>query len=246
MDAQKLVDTIPLRKSVRSISGTPLPESVLDDIQSFADQVPRLFPEVKTEMRILSSKGVVGIASVFAPHYMAIYAERSPEADLNCGFMLEQVDLFLSSRGLGSCWLGMTKPAEREYNGLPFVILLAFGSADEPVHRSSPDQFKRKPIDEISSPGVMPAWVQLLRMAPSAMNKQPWYFSGDAHCLRAFSERGKGIINIAESWRFVDLGIALSFLYLAATSSGKTVTFRREDSIPAGTGSEYVISCYVN
>lgn len=246
MEAKKLVDTIPLRKSVRSISDVPLSADVLDDIQAFADQVPRIFPEIRAETRILASEGVKGIASVFAPHYMAIYAERSPSADLNCGFMLEQVDLYLSAKGLGSCWLGMTKPAEAEYDGLPFVILLAFGSADEPVHRSSPDQFKRKPIDEISSPGVMPAWIQLLRMAPSAMNKQPWYFSGDAHCLRAFSERGKGIINIAESWRFVDLGIALSFLYLAATASGKTVTFRREDSIPAGAGSEYVISCYVN
>jgi hypothetical protein len=140
----------------------------------------------------------------------------------------------------------MARPYESMVENLPFVILLSFGTPAEPVYRTSTEQFKRKPLAEMSSPGVLPEYIQGMRLAQSAMNKQPWYFSGDGRGCRAFSVRGKGLINMAEGWRFVDIGIALANLHVMVVSDGRTITFRREDSIPAGTCSEYVISCRIS
>lgn len=243
--SNSLEEMITKRKSVRSISSAPLSESVLSDILSFTEHATPLFPEIKTAVKILGRSEIKTFASIYAPHYLAIYSQRSPDADLNIGFILQQTDLYLSSIGIGSCWLGMTHPVENEFNGLPFVVLLAFGTPQESLHRTSVQQFKRKPLEEISSCSVLPKYMEAARLAPSAINKQPWFFSGDERCCHAFSVRGKGLINIAEGWRFVDLGISLAHIFITATAAGKTVTFEREDSIPSRSGNEYIISCYM-
>ena len=246
MDNHTLASMITQRKSIRSYTATPLLPEVLEDILSFAVKATPLFPEFKTVFRVLNRKEIACVCPLSAPHYLAIYSERSPDADLNCGFILQHVDLYLFSKGFGACWLGMARPHESMVENTPFVILLSFGNSTEPVLRASTEQIKRKPLEEMSSPGVLPEYIQGMRLAQSAMNKQPWFFSGDFRSCRAFSVRGKGLINIAEGWRFVDIGIALANLYVMALSDGRTVSFRREDSIPAGTCSEYVISCRVS
>jgi hypothetical protein len=246
MDTLNLAPMITKRKAIRTYTENPLSDEVLEDVFSFAAKATPLFPEFKTVFRILTRKEIACVCPLSAPHYLAIYSERSPDADLNCGFILQQVDLYLSSQGLGVCWLGMARPHESMIDNVPFVILLSFGNSAEAVHRTSIEQFKRKPLAEMSSSGVLPEYIQGMRLAQSAMNKQPWFFSGDARSCRAFSVRGKGLINIAEGWRFVDIGIALANLYVMALSDGRTVSFRREDSIPAGTCSDYVISCRVS
>ncbi len=246
MNAALLESMISKRKSVRSISPTPLSSEILADVLNAVQELIPLFLEIRTSVKILNRNEIKPLGSIFAPYYLALYSEHSPDSQLNAGFMLQQADLYLSAIGLGSCWLGMTRPVQSESDGLPFVILMAFGAAQEDVVRSSPTQFKRKALKDIATSTAVPAYIEDVRLAPSAINKQPWFFSGDERSCNAFSVRGKGLINIAEGWRFVDLGIALSHLYIAALADGKTVSFRREDSIPSGNGSEYVLSCRID
>lgn len=245
MVKEHLENMIQKRKSVRSISKTRLRNETLSNILLFTQNTTKIFPGIRSVARMLERSEIKPFGSVFAPHYLAIYSERTPDAELNAGFILEQTDLYLSSKGIGSCWLGMTQPNQNEYDGLPFVVMLAVGMPEEVLHRTSLEQFKRKSLAEIAMPGVLPAFIDYVRLAPSAMNKQPWFFTGEDSFCHAFSVRGKGLINIAEGWRFVDLGIAIAHLYIAATASGKTVIFKREDSIPFRNGSEYVISCHL-
>jgi hypothetical protein len=243
MDESKLASAMYRRKSVRTYTPNPLEPAVLDSVLSFAERAVPLFPDQKIAFRILDRSGIRSACSAYAPHFLAVFAERTPEGDLNSGFMVQQVDLYLSSIGLGSCWLGMAGTVEPFWKDLPSVILLAFGNPGEPVHRERKDQYRRKPLSEISSPGVVPQYMKAIRVAPSAMNKQPWFFSGDENLCRAFSARGKGLVNLSGSWRFVDLGIALCHLYIAAVADGRTVSFRREDSSPHDRSLEYMISC---
>lgn len=245
MDAAGLYNMIPHRKSVRAYASAALPPEMLETVLETALSAEPLFPGMVISFRILRKAEIRCSCTLSAPHYLAAYYERTPDADLNCGFMLQQVDLWLSSRGLGSCWLGMACPVEASYEGRPAAVLLSFGSPAETLQRRSADQFRRKPLAEIALPGVVPSYIQAIRLAPSAMNKQPWFFSGDARTCHVFSVRGKGFLNLAEGWRFFDLGIALAHLYIAASATGKTVSFRREDSVPAGNGNEYVISCRI-
>ena len=245
MNISQIEQMIVKRKSVRSISESPLTEKDLNMILSFTQNASPLFPAIRTSIRLLTRAEIQTFTSVFAPHYLAVYSETSSDSQLNVGFILQQTDLYISSLGLGSCWLGMTKPKQTDYDGLTFVILLAFGKPEEDVHRISVNQFKRKSLAEISSPGAIPSYIEAVRLAPSAMNKQPWYFTGEDRSCRIFSVRGKGLINIAEGWRFVDLGIAMAHLSISAKASGNSVLFKREDSIPFRCGSEYILSCKV-
>ncbi len=246
MNAALLEPMISRRKSVRSISPAPLSGEILADVLKAAREAVPLFPEIPISFKILNRQEIKPLGSIFAPQYLAVYSEHSPDGQLNAGFMLQQAGLYLSAIGLGSCWLGMTRPVMAEAEGLPFAIMMAFGSAQEPLYRTSPSQFKRKSREDIATTSAVPAYIEAARLAPSAINKQPWFFSGDERVCNSFSVRGKGLINIAESWRFVDLGISLSHLYIAALADGKDVVFRREDSIPSGNGSEYVLSCRID
>ncbi len=245
MNAEMLEKMIMKRKSIRSISMTPLSEEVLSDIISFAENLVPLFPAIQTSVKLLPRAEIKPFGSGFAPHYLAIYSEQGPDAELNAGFMLQQADLYLSSKGIGSCWLGMTAPHLTAYDGLTFIVLLAIGTPGENVHRTSIDQFKRKPLEEIATAWVVPSYINAMRLAPSAMNKQPWFFTGEETCCHVFSVRGKGLINIAEGWRFVDLGISMSHLWISALADSTSVVFKREDSIPSRTGTDYVLSCRI-
>ena len=94
------------------------------------------------------------------------------------------MDLFLSESGIGSCWLGASKPEEKETSALPHVICMSFGRPAEPLHRAR-SEFKRKPLAEISE-GVDER-LEAARLAPSAVNAQNWYFAamnGKIHCYR--------------------------------------------------------------
>ncbi len=44
---------------------------------------------------------------------MIISSENTEGYLMNIGFIFQQMDLYLSSIGLGSCWLGMAKPTEK-------------------------------------------------------------------------------------------------------------------------------------
>ena len=86
--------------------------------------------------RVLDSNRVKGRINTGA-HYVVAYAEHGLESYTNVGFMLQQMDLWLSSRGIGSWWHGLIRPVSEfeEVDGLPFAFMLTFGIADGEVHR---------------------------------------------------------------------------------------------------------------
>jgi nitroreductase len=243
MTEPDLASVIPRRKSVRLYRNEALSADVLSGVRDFALSASPLFSEKKIAFRVLHRDEIRSMTPLLAPHYLALYSARDPDSDMNSGFLMEQADLFLSYKGFGSCWLGMASPAEKSVAGMPIAALLAFGAPAEDAHRSSPLSFRRKPLREIASDGTLPGIIESVRLAPSAMNKQPWFFCGDGQSCKAFSVPGTTIVNLADRWRFIDLGIALSFLYVAANAEGRTVSFRREDSTPCGSGREYMLTC---
>lgn len=241
-----MANMIPLRKSIRDFLPLPLSPEELNAIKDTVNTTARIFPSIQVACDVLDRSQIKGIGIVAAPHYLALYSERGEDALLNAGFILQQMDLYLSSRGIGSCWLGMARPVAETSGNLSFVIFLAVGTAREKLHRSGSGEFRRKNLDEIASSAVLPSIIGNVRLAPSAMNKQPWYFCGEARSCRAFSVKGRGLIQLSDNWRFIDLGIALAHLFVTAKAQGRAISFKKEDSIPSGDGREYVISVHVD
>lgn len=211
----KLYDYITKRKSTRKYTQEALPSEQLATILAFAGAVRPLDPQIRTRIRLADAAETKGIVSAKAPHYLLFYSEKREGFLTNAGFMLQQCDLFLSSLGLGSCWLGMAKTKAPAQDGLEFVIMLAFGTAQDSAHRTNSTEFSRKPLSEISS-GQDPR-LEAVRLAPSATNSQPWYFvCGDGRI--DVYRRQLGVLKAAlyDTMNQIDMGIALSHLWLAS------------------------------
>ncbi len=223
MDEEALYQAIFKRKSVRNYEKAQLDAATLSAMDAFLKTIRPMVPGIQTEMRVVDSSKVKGMFKVDAPHFLAFFSEVKEGHLTNAGFMLQQVDLHLSSTGIGSCWQGGPKPVREVVGppGLEFIIALAFGRPAEGHQRSDMSEFKREPITKITSMQGSDPYLEAARLAPSAMNNQPWYFSRNNGTIDAFSARSI----MLNKMNHISLGIALCHIWLAAMHDGKDVEF---------------------
>ncbi len=217
----ELYDNIFKRKSTRKYHMQPLEDLSL--IQGFMQEVKPLYNDISTRFELQDS--VKGMWALTAPHYMLAYSEQKEGYLENIGFMLQQLDLYLSARGLGSCWLGMAKPAERSEGDKTYVIMLAFGKTDS-AHRQL-SEFLRKPASEVYS--GEDSRLEAARLAPSATNSQNWFFEAKDGKIDVYQKKlnpAKALV--LDKMNRIDMGIALCHLYLATQREGKEFSFSKQ------------------
>lgn len=211
------------RKSTRKYTG-PVGEEELNMVSaSLKELEPLLSSEV--ELKIVGRDDVRTGMQRPAPHYIAAFADGD-EGKMNAGFMLQQMDLKLSSMGIGSCWQGIPSPGGHLKSELEFVIFLALGEAGEPVHRSR-SEFRRKPLSEITDITGMDDVLEAVRLAPSAVNNQPWYLTGGDGEIHAYCRiHGPIKRRLVGRWNPIDMGIALAHLQISLQHHGYRTGFR--------------------
>lgn len=211
----ELKNVIERRKSVRSYVSEPLEEAALADIRAFIAEMKPLDPSIRVGWDIVPASRIKCILPWKAPQLIAIYTEERDGALENAGFLFQQLDLYLQGRGIGACWLGMGKPDQQlaAKDGLPFCMLIAFGTPKDDAPRASAAEFKRKPLSDISDEadkGLEPA-----RLAPSSVNSQPWYFTHEDGVIHVWRAQPGGLMRKAlEKMNRIDMGIALAHLYV--------------------------------
>lgn len=228
MEHNFLYEAISKRKSIRKYDPTPLDEEILAKISEYLVNVKTLFPDIKTEMRIYKQEEVKTIMPIKAPHYMLFFSEVKEGYLTNAGFMIQQVDLFLSSNGIGSCYLGMAKPTKevKKSTELEYIMMLAFGDPAEPVYRANISEFTRNTLPQISSNADNDDILEAARLAPSATNNQPWFFTGNSDIINVYCAKHNAIKAIMyEKLNKLDMGIALCHIAVAAEHFGKEITF---------------------
>ena len=140
MTNNQLYDAIFKRKSIRKYDMTPVSETILAELKKFASSVKPLDENIRYELSYLGTEDVKNLLPIKAPNYVCLYSEKKDNYLINAGVVLQQIDLYLSANNLGSCWLGMAKPSKqvaKVKNGLEFVIMIAFGNTNEPIHREN-------------------------------------------------------------------------------------------------------------
>jgi hypothetical protein len=129
---------------------------------------------------------------------------------------------------------------------LEFVIVMSFGMAREPLYRKSIQEFKRKPLAQVSNISGLDELLEPVRLAPSATNSQPWFFTGNNQLLHAYCVKTNFLkALIYEKMNQVDMGIALYHLWLAAQISGKKVTFSQNPGAKTNSPDGYYYICSV-
>jgi hypothetical protein len=166
------------------------------------------------------------------------------------GYVMERAILFATDIGLGSCWLGGTftrsrfakKISAEEGELIPAVASIGY-SADRSRsgitmrqlvggHNRQPGGnlfFRERFGVPLSSDeaGAYAVPLEMVRIGPSASNKQPWRIIKDGNTWHFYMQRTKGygnsltfrLLGLADLQR-VDMGIAMSHFELTANELG--------------------------
>lgn len=249
MTNSQLYKAIFHRRSIRKYDMKPLPADTIEKLQGYASKAKPLDESIRYEFAYLGSAEVKNLLPIKAPHYICLYSEKKGNYLMNAGFLLQQVDLYLSDSNLASCWLGMAKPAKGVpvlMNGLEFVIMLAFGNTTEPIHRANTSEFKRKSLPEISSVAGADALLEPVRLAPSASNTQTWFFSGDLDVITVSRKKLNFLkAQVYGKMNQIDIGIALFHLWLSLDHQGKVASYYFDKDV-APNGYEFMVKVKIS
>jgi nitroreductase len=228
IEDKKLYETIFRRKSIRQYDPTPLDGNTLAEIMTRTSALKPLYDGIKVEIKLLSQKDVKSLFQAKAPYYLAVFSEAKDGYLTNAGFMLQQMDLFFSANGIGSCWQGIPKPRKEILNRskFEFVILLAFGRPKEKLYRENVSEFPRKPFGGITNLKVADSLMEPAQLAPSAMNRQPWFFTGSASAIHVHRAKSSFLTAlILDKTDKISIGIAICHMWIAAKHLGREVEF---------------------
>lgn len=162
----------------------------------------------------------------YARQYLAVIVDTDIEnVVLNAGVCAEAMVLQMTSLGLGSCWIQgnfrRTKVDIPLSSMEKVLAVIPYGHPALQENTHNTQARKRKPLKSLclDNPDNWPNWAfqaaEAVRIAPSALNSQPWRFSYSGSTLR-LSGHGFGNVNfgiavlhmqcalydIEQHWRF--------------------------------------------
>ncbi len=227
------------RKSVRHYRREEVPASVLDKIQDFDGELLPMFPYVKTATKVFREEEFGRkelMLQVKAPYYLAIYAQELEGYQENAGNMMQQISLYLHSKGIGSCFLGLLRPPKGAPcpEGMKFIIMLAFGYPKEELNRDA-SRANRLPLEKLCvyKQEPMKATGQLLeaaRLAPSSVNAQPWKFVVYRNRIHIFVSEKQSLRPVAR-WNGVNMGIMMANILMTAEEYWIDVAMTRSENL---------------
>lgn len=241
---KELYNEIFRRKSFRKETGLKLTQCEINEIEQRITELRKLDGDIKTKIKIVKSDMTTANRGEICIEF---FSEKKDGYLLNAGYMLQQLELFLCSKNIGSCWMGMAKPDSDTCDGLDYVIMLACSKAENGSFRKSVNDFDRKNVDEICEGNVDGTLVEAVRLAPSACNIQCWRIYGENGRITFFrNSRIKSFIPPQKLAFFntIDMGIALCHAEIALENENydfKRTVFSQSDGDELIKIAEYVL-----
>lgn len=257
MNGVNLFKTIYTRKSIRNYIQEKLEWDLLEDILNYINQLPMLIDGIGTEIKLISNieekQGFTGPFTVKAPYYICISSEEREGHLLNAGYLMQHINLYIQSRGLGACFLGATKPGKELSSTMKYkyIISLAFGKSSEILHRDS-SEAKRLPEEKLivykeDTSSDINELLTAARLAPSSLNSQPWRFVAYNNRIHVFAKKYPLIVRPVSKIKMLDMGIMLANMLIAADELWINVEFKKLESIATKKfkNNEYLVSLIV-
>ena len=264
---ENVAELIRSRKSVRSFDGAPLRPEDREKLEAYLARVETPFG-IPMEFRILDAKaqGLSSPVVTGTELYAAGKLRRGSMAELAFGFAFEEFILYALSLGVGTVWIAgtMDRPAfERamelaDGECMPAVTPLGYPARrrslrDAAMRRAiradsrAPFEtlFFRDSFDQPMAPeeaGTYREALELLRLAPSAVNKQPWRVVRGGDAFHFFLKRSLPANQKSDVQR-LDIGIALAHFVLALRAQGVAGSVTEEDpGIAREDDTEYILT----
>lgn len=265
----KTMELIRGRRSVRTFDGEVIREEHEIKLREFAEKVenpydiPITWKLLDADVHGLSSPVIVG-----TDKFIAGKMHRVPHAEEAFGYTFEKIVLFAESLGVGTTWIAGTMNRDaferamklEEGEVLPCVSPLGYPakkmSLRESMMRKGVKADSRLPFETLffdgsfdkplteSGAGALADVLEAVRLAPSAVNKQPWRVVICGDKAHFYEKRSKGFA-AKNGWDIqkIDMGIALCHFELAAQECGYGVTFERSDpALPTAEDVQYIAS----
>ena len=220
-------DAILKRSSVRRYTGAPTKEQL--------DELGKLCRKISWQgitVRMFKGPGLKNSIKG-TDVYAVIVAKQGTAPELE-GYMGEALVLEATAMGLGTCWLGAGFYADvigrnvNLQNDEAVHCVIAIGQAQLPTpapKRRSIEQLTGKSEADIAAIGQWQAEaVRLARLAPSAINQQPWHFTVDSTSV-SILERGV-LIN---KYSGIDRGICMLHAAVGASKAGRNPSWKKVD-----------------
>lgn len=247
-----VIQAIKERRSVRSFDGRPLSLQLVSELQKAIDDSYSPFGgSVSIRLRSFDLKGdfkpsTYGVIKGASDFFLMGIGDGE-ESALTAGFRFEQVVLKAWQLGLGTCWIAGTFKGsqfdEREKwpEGESLKVICPVGKPDkqrfmERVMRFTVGSNNRKPFSSLffdvdfntplNPESKFGDSLQMLRLAPSSTNSQPWRVLVDGNKVM-FYYKPKGPVSV------LDLGIGICHFYEAEKFYGFDGKFEKDTKYPA-------------
>ena len=262
-----ILDSIRKRRSVRTFDGTGLrPEDaqkILDHAAGAENpyDIPVTWKLLEVKKHGLSSPVIVG-----ADTFIAGKMRRVPHAEEAFGYSFEKIVLFAETLGVGTTWIAGTMNREAferamdvsDDEVMPCVSPLGYPAEKKSMRETmmrkaigadSRFDFEElffdgsfdKPLSESGAGELLEAF-EAVRLAPSAVNKQPWRCVRCEDKVHFYEKRSKGFVS-ETGWDLqkIDVGIALCHFELAAKECGLAVSLQIADpAVPVPEDIQYI------
>ena len=239
------------RRSVRTFDAREASQNDLERLAAFLREIDNPYG-IMVEFKFLDGKTRELKCPVAngTDLYVGIKAQAQPHMEEAVGYALEQLVLYAQSLGIGTVWVGGTmdrgafeqamdlKQSERMPCMSPLGYPAKKMSIKESVMRKAIRADSRSPFeglffersfDKALTPekaGKLAFPLEMVRWAPSAVNRQPWRVVVDEVGAHFYLKRSKGFISeSAGDMQKIDLGIAMCHFELAAKEIALDVHF---------------------
>lgn len=206
-----------------------------------------------------------------ATHFVVGKVLPGRDRFLDYGYTLEKLILQFTDMGLGTCWLGGTFDRSEfaraiqlpEGHVIPAITPIGYAtssrSVGDRVIRAGAGSRKRKDWEEIffhattlapfhpDEGGEYTPWLDMLRIAPSASNNQPWRVLVAENRFDLYLSRKPGYQKMfgEVDLQMVDMGIAMCHLDLMAKREQRVPKWIRKEDPATIFDWEYVISAKI-
>lgn len=222
-----LYDAIYQGIQTNQISSEAISWNTIEEILHYADQLEGLISNTAVEFKLIDNTQPNDKYNSFfsfnAPYYLLIAAEETKDYLINVGYLMEQMRLYINTKGLGTHFVYFRAPKHSitscmKYN---YVMTLAFGKPDACVYHKLTSEMKRLP-EEFSAVYKekvslsMKKIVNAALMTPSIMNSQPWRLVVYQNRIHVFSKKNVFLNHVLNKNKQIDMGMMLANLFVSA------------------------------
>ncbi len=250
-----ITEHIQKRRSVRTFDGKELDKSDIEKLTSFAQTIENPY-KMPVDFKLMNAK-VYGLncpVTVGTDLFVGGKIKFSEKASVAFGYSFEVFVLYAQSIGIGTTWLGgtMNRSAFEDAMELgadeimPCASPLGYPakkmSLRESMMRKGVKADERLPFEELFFDGSFNnplskenagKWLdalEMVRLAPSAVNKQPWRVVVCDNTVHFYLKRSKGFTRTEKlDMQMIDMGIALCHFDLTAKENNLNIVFEQND-----------------